>query len=493
MSFADWLPRRAPKPARKGRYLGQRLDLVYFALAAFDILTISAALLLNHVASTAFEKSVRLSQDVSVHLDSLLGLQHAAQLADAPGNDVFISHDVAQERQRLAEGLADFDTWWQTIMAAETSEPSSAENRRMVQVLQRTRPLMDTMMRDTTSILDQMDRGDVVQAGRHMASLDQTYARLNAEIEAAISHASQVQLQGFEDQVKLAREARQLEWAIAGAILLSVTFVVFYGLGIGRTMRRTDEQRIKALADLEAAHLRLARYADNVSHELRGPVSKMRVNTEVLLGQDRSEAEYKDVLASNLEDCQRLSNIIDGLLFLARAENTQAADTLPVRTIKVGDELALIREFFEAAAEKAGVDIRVENSDAAADVDRALFQRAVINIVSNALSNTPAGGRIVLRSRATPEATQVEIEDSGVGIAPDQLDMVFDRFHSTSDEPKADGAGLGLGLPITKAIVDLHGGGIALDSVIGRGTRVTLSFPRRSRASVPEPQKVTAA
>src|SRR5215813_4395721 len=110
MSFASLLARGRGKPAdttRVDQQAGQRwrLDIVYFALAAFDILTICAALLLNHVASTAFENSVRLSQDISTHLDGLLELQHAAQLADAPGNDVFITHDVPTERQRLADGL----------------------------------------------------------------------------------------------------------------------------------------------------------------------------------------------------------------------------------------------------------------------------------------------------------------------------------------------------------------------------------------------------
>ena len=120
MSFAKRLMRqreREPQKASQRGGIRSRLDLVYFALAAFDIMTICAALALNHVASTAFENSVRLSQEISTHLDGLLALQHAAQLADAPGNDVFISHNVPDERLRLAEGLAQFDARWDEMMA----------------------------------------------------------------------------------------------------------------------------------------------------------------------------------------------------------------------------------------------------------------------------------------------------------------------------------------------------------------------------------------
>src|SRR5262249_44986491 len=147
---------------------------------------------------------------------------HAAQLADAPGNDVFISHDVPQERQRLSQGLAEFDARWNEMMRKESREGDSSENQRLMEVLRTTRAVMDSMKQDTSDILDQMERGNVVQAGRHMASLDQLYAQLNAEIESAISRAEQIQVRGFEEQVKLARQARELEWGMAGAIMLSV-------------------------------------------------------------------------------------------------------------------------------------------------------------------------------------------------------------------------------------------------------------------------------
>jgi len=293
--------------------------------------------------------------------------------------------------------------------------------------------------------------------------------------------------------VKLARQARQLEWGIAGAIMLSVIMVAFYGLNIGRTMRRTDAAKEKALEELEAAHVRLTRYADNVSHELRGPVSKMRVNLDVLLVHDRNAEDYREGIVSSLEECERLSNIIDGLLFLARAENTSTGTNL--RTISIRSELALITDFFSASAEQAGVALDLQTPDLHADVDRALFQRAVVNLVSNALSNTARGGRIVLRGRETIDAIEIEVEDNGVGIRADELGSVFDRFHSTSVAPKTDGAGLGLGLPITKAILDLHGGTVSLRSEFGKGTCVTLSFPRRASSrqpSITEPAKVTA-
>jgi len=470
--------RRAPARASAGGRFP--LDFVYVALAAFDIVTICAALLLNHVASTAFEQSVRLSQQWSVRLDELLALQRAAQAVDAPGNDVFYSRNGPLERERLDQALEDFNLRWAELMRDLQRDSSSEGSVHLIASLHDTRALMDEMIRDTEIVFERMSAGNVAGAARGMALLDRRYALLTSSIQGAISHAQQIQLAGFEKQVELARQARRLEWAIAAAILVSVAMVVAYGLHLGRVMRAADKVKADALAELERAHTRLARYADNVSHELRGPVSKMRVNLDVLLTQDRTVEDYREGLAASLEACERLSSIIDGLLFLARAENTSGAGQF--RAVSLREELDLIRDFFDAAAEEAGVRLSVETPDVRVDVVRTLFQRAVVNLVSNALSHTRAGGVIVLRSRETENGVIVEVQDDGVGIAPDHLDVVFDRFHSTNAAPKTEGAGLGLGLPIAKAIAELHGGAIAIDSKVGVGTRVAMTFPRRPKS-----------
>ncbi|GAM98313.1 heavy metal sensor histidine kinase [alpha proteobacterium U9-1i] len=459
------------------RFFRRRLDVVYFALAIFDILTISAALMLDHIVTTAFERSVHLSQEWSEHLDGLLDLQRLAQQVDAPGNDVFYSHDVAEERARRDAAQAEFTARWRELVADVEAEPDE-EYAALLLMLRQADASMQGMVRDSEVIFEEMEAGDVVAAGRGMAIMDRSFGRLIADVEEAIAWVEQIQMGKIADQLEMARGARRMELLIAGAIFFIIIAVVVYGVYVGRVTRENDDKIARSVSDLEQARQRLARYADNVSHELRGPVSKMRVGMEVLLAQDRSTAEYQEGVASSLEECERLSSIIDGLLFLARAENTQAGAGLQRVAIDVPEKLARIADFFGAAAERAGVAIGIDAAPVTLNADRILLQRAITNLVSNALSHTRAGGRIGLSARQTETSVEIGVSDNGEGIPDSEQAFIFDRFRSSAVKPKSDGAGLGLGLPITKAIVELHGGSLMLTSAAGSGTHVVMTFPR---------------
>jgi two-component system, OmpR family, heavy metal sensor histidine kinase CusS len=224
---------------------------------------------------------------------------------------------------------------------------------------------------------------------------------------------------------------------------------------------------------LEESFSRLARFSADIAHELRTPVNILRGEAEVALGKLRSPEEYREVLASSLEECVRLSHLIDNLLFLARAESPQSQ--IVREPMDIGRELEGLRDFYEAAASEAGVAMAC-NSQAGivAALDRALFQRAVGNLVANALAHTGPGGTITLSAAGEHDAVRVEVADTGCGIAPEHLPHVFDRFYRV-DAARSSGSGrVGLGLAIAKSIATLHGGSAVIASEVGRGTRITL-------------------
>ncbi len=226
---------------------------------------------------------------------------------------------------------------------------------------------------------------------------------------------------------------------------------------------------------LEGSFDRLARFAADVGHELRTPVNILRGEAEVALGKPRSAEEYRDVLGSCLEECARLSRLIDSLLFLARAENPRTQ--VEREAVDVGRELEAVRDFYEAAAAEAGVSLRVETrGDAGAWLNRPLLQRAVGNLLANALAHTPAGGSVALTATGEEGGVRVEVADTGCGIAAAHLPHLFDRFYRV-DPARTSGGGLGLGLSIVKSIAELHDGSVVIASEVGRGTRVTLHFP----------------
>jgi two-component system heavy metal sensor histidine kinase CusS len=142
------------------------------------------------------------------------------------------------------------------------------------------------------------------------------------------------------------------------------------------------------LERLQESFDRLSRFSADIAHELRTPVNNLRIEVEVALNKARSMDEYQETLGSCLEECGRLSRIIDSMLFIARAEDPRTQ--IHKESVDVGTELERVREFYEAPAGEAGVDLRVScPSGTYAPVDRTLFQRAVGNLVANAIRHTP--------------------------------------------------------------------------------------------------------
>jgi two-component system heavy metal sensor histidine kinase CusS len=306
-------------------------------------------------------------------------------------------------------------------------------------------------------------------------------------------------------QFELLAEYRKNLWLVLGAALLTCAVV---GHQIARrglkpvalvteTARRIHPtnlgERIKAaglpaellaLADtlnrmldrLEQSFTRLSRFSADIAHELRTPVNNLRGSIEVTLARTRTVDQYRDVLGSNLEECGRLTRMIDSLLFLARAENPQ--QQIITENFDVGSELTTVCEFFEAVASENGVKLTVAvPAGVRADFNRPMFQRAVCNLVANAVSHTPSGGLVTLTASSNGTATIVEVVDTGCGIAEAHLPHVFDRFYRADPVRTSSNGNVGLGLAIVKSIVELHGGAVAITSVVGQGTRITLSFP----------------
>ncbi|MEP6808892.1 MAG: heavy metal sensor histidine kinase [Chthoniobacterales bacterium] len=223
---------------------------------------------------------------------------------------------------------------------------------------------------------------------------------------------------------------------------------------------------------LEDSFTRLSQFSADLAHELRTPVANLRGEAEVALTRTRTAGEYREVIESSVGEYERLSAIIDNLLFLARAE---AAQGLAERTRFAG-RLAIekIAAYFQTIAEERRITITHEgNGEIYADA--LLFSRALSNLMENALRYTPDGGSIEIRLRAEPEVSTVSVHDSGSGIEPKHLSRIFDRFYRADSSRSSQGTGLGLAL--VKSIMDLHGGRAVAESQDGRGTTVQLVFP----------------
>ena len=219
------------------------------------------------------------------------------------------------------------------------------------------------------------------------------------------------------------------------------------------------------LARLEDSFRRLSDFSSDLAHELRTPVGNLVTETEVALSRARSADEYREVLYSNLEEYNRLSRMIGDMLFLAKADNGLI---VPRREkVNLAAETQGLFAFYEALAEERGVGLVLEGAGTILG-DRLMVRRALSNLLSNALRYTLRGKSVTVSiDRLASGETRLAIENPGEDIAPEPLSRLFDRFYRVDASRHKTSDGTGLGLPITKSIVEAHQGTIAASSANG--------------------------
>ena len=243
-------------------------------------------------------------------------------------------------------------------------------------------------------------------------------------------------------------------------------------------LRQMGEAFNAMLDRLEDGVQRLSGFAADLAHDMRTPVNTLMLETQVALSRPRTPEEYQALLASNSEEYERLARMIENTLFLARIDNAQLA--LRRESLDLQAELQRIHDYFDILAEDVGVRMTVEAPPLHADIDPVLLQRAVNNLVSNAIRYTPVSGEVQLSARAVEEGVEVAVRNTGPGIAPEHLPHIFDRYYR-GDQARSDQAGspgAGLGLSIVRAIMELHGGKISVDSQPGASTTFFLLFKK---------------
>jgi two-component system heavy metal sensor histidine kinase CusS len=230
------------------------------------------------------------------------------------------------------------------------------------------------------------------------------------------------------------------------------------------------------LLRLQQGFDRLWQFTTDLAHDLRTPIGNMRGASEVALTRLRSAPEYQALLASNIEECDRVTRMIESVLFLARAESPHFA--LSRTTFDASEELHRIGEYFEGLASEGGVDICIRG-EARINAERELFRRAISNLLANALRYTPAGATISITVTASSEGTSIAVQNAGTGIAPADVGKIFERFYRADASRTDSGMASGLGLAIVKTIMDLHGGRASVRSEVGGLTTFELYFPAR--------------
>ena len=221
------------------------------------------------------------------------------------------------------------------------------------------------------------------------------------------------------------------------------------------------------------------RLTSDVAHELRTPLMAMLVTVEAM--QDGVLPTSDENLATVADETRRLSRLVDAMLHLSRIEN----GTTELR-FEYTDIVNLVRNLVSGQHQlfyEQGLDLRFTNdtgrSECYAEVDADLIREALVNLLSNAMRYTNEGGKVVVTVAADRDDVLVSVKDTGIGMSADEIPRAFSRFWRSDVSRERESGGLGVGLAITKEIIDRHNGTITVDSAVGMGTTFTIRIPQK--------------
>jgi heavy metal sensor kinase len=233
----------------------------------------------------------------------------------------------------------------------------------------------------------------------------------------------------------------------------------------------------ETLTRLEASFTELQRFTADASHELRSPLTALRAVGEIALRDGRDSVMLRETIGSMLEEAERLTDLVDALLTLARMDATKAEAAH--EEVNIAKLLEEIRDQFEVlAAEKEQRIAVTSDRNLTVQADRTLLRLALVNLVHNAIQHGSLRSKISLTAARGPNGIGISVSDTGPGIAPEYQDKVFGRFFRVDKaRSRSRGGGAGLGLAIAKRAVERNGGRIVINSDLGRGSVFRVELP----------------
>jgi len=241
---------------------------------------------------------------------------------------------------------------------------------------------------------------------------------------------------------------------------------------LGRLAKTLNEM----LGRLDASFNQIRQFSADASHELQTPLTILKGEMEVALRSPRSPEEYERILKSALEEIDRISRLVEGLLLLARADaGVLRMDRKPV------DLAQLVEEVYSQTrllAEARSLTLRIEMIEPLTiqgDYDR--LRRLLLNLVDNGIKYTPPGGQVTLSLQRKDGRASLRVADTGIGLSPEEQERVFQRFYRSTEARSGGQGGAGLGLCIARSIAEAHGGKIEVVSKTGQGSTFTVLLP----------------
>ena len=242
--------------------------------------------------------------------------------------------------------------------------------------------------------------------------------------------------------------------------------------------RQMSQAVQKSLRKLKAVDQSRQEFVSNVSHELKTPITSIRVLADSLMGMEDAPVElYREFMADISDEIDRENQIIEDLLTLVRMDKS-AESQMNISQVHINHELEMILKRLRPIAKRSNVELILESiREVTADVDKVKLNLAVTNLVENAIKYNIDSGWVRVTLDADHKYFYVKVADSGIGIPEDSVDHIFERFFRVDKARSREVGGTGLGLSITKNVIQMHHGVIDVESTPGEGTTFSMRIP----------------